>query len=203
MSIAKRAKKSTRKAKSTGSEAPAKATTASSATRERRPKPAAGGRANRPTPADPSRGQESVPAGHLVRTRGELARIFGVTVQGISRNLENGAPKKTAGGYDVAAWRSWRESRSGTQEASGTEWRQRAAKAQALLREHELEVKLGHYVSRADAEAGRLELLRWFAAVLERAGSDLAVRVAGKSPREVKSIVQGYFDDLRAQAAAK
>ena len=81
-----------------------------------------------------------------------------------------------------------------------------AAKREAARAEREqIELRRlkGDLIERAVHERELLARTRWFVGVMERAPSELAIRLMGRKPAEAKRIVQAYFDDLRRQAAER
>jgi hypothetical protein len=75
--------------------------------------------------------------------------------------------------------------------------------AKAGREELKLDLERGDAVPRVQVEADELAIIRWVVGVMERAGPELAVRIAGRRPAEVKTICKTYFDQVRLEAVGK
>jgi len=79
----------------------------------------------------------------------------------------------------------------------------RKAIAQANLIELQEARQRGETISKAEHLAGRMALLKWFAAIMATAGTELQSRLAGKRPAEQRKIVEAYFTDIRRQVSGR
>lgn len=139
----------------------------------------------------------------FAKTRLELAWVFGVTQRTVRKWSEDGAPAKTKRGYDLQKWVAWR-AEGYSDVANRQRWlkaQRRFKEARADLEELKLDRERARLVPAELAQEQRLQILRWAVGVFERAGSELSSRLAGRKPREVKKIVDDYFNDVRREAA--
>jgi hypothetical protein len=72
--------------------------------------------------------------------------------------------------------------------------------AKAGREELKLDLERGDAVPRVQVEADELRIIQWVVGVFERAGPELAVRIAGRRPAEVKVVTRAYFDAVRTEA---
>lgn len=141
----------------------------------------------------------------FVESRVALARLFHVDARTITRWIGDSAPPKGAKGYDVPAWRAWAADRRGTATAHGESAAQadrRYQVARAGLKELELAKAAGTMILVADAERMHLEWIKWFIGCMERAGPELAPKVAGRKFSEIKKVVTAYFNEIRNDRVA-
>lgn len=75
--------------------------------------------------------------------------------------------------------------------------------AKAGREELKLELEQGSAIARVEVESDRLSVIKWVVGVMERAGPELAVRIAGRRPSAVKTICKAYFDAIRLEAVGK
>lgn len=61
----------------------------------------------------------------------------------------------------------------------------------------------GQVVPIEERDTDEIALVRWFVGVMERAGPELAPRIAGRRTADVKTICKAYFDALRLEAVGK
>jgi len=136
------------------------------------------------------------------RTRAELAWLFNVSQRTLRKWTEDGAPAKAKRGYDLQKWIAWR-AKGHSDDANRQRWlkaQRRFKEARADLEEIKLDRERGRLIEAEEAAARRLEILRWVVGVFERAGSELASKLAGRKPAEIRRIVNDYFDQVRAEA---
>ena len=76
--------------------------------------------------------------------------------------------------------------------------RHKVAQAQREERKNDLEA--GKVIDAEKAAQERLGIIRWVVGIFDRAGSELASKLAGKRPAEVRRIVKAYFDGIRERA---
>ena len=107
-------------------------------------------------------------------------------------------PPKSAPGYDLRAIYQWLQERNG--QVSG-DARQRLDAAKAGLAELELAQKKSELIPRIGAEKEKLRLTRAFVSILEQLGADIAGRIAGKTPKECRKIVDQRVRELRTELA--
>lgn len=61
----------------------------------------------------------------------------------------------------------------------------------------------GQVVPIEERDTDEIALVRWFVGVMERAGPELAPRIAGRRTSDVKRITKAYFDQIRLEAVGK
>ncbi len=61
----------------------------------------------------------------------------------------------------------------------------------------------GRVVPIEERDTDEIALVRWFVGVMERAGPELAPRIAGRRTSDVKRICKAYFDAIRLEAVGK
>ncbi len=168
----------------------------------------AGKRRQKP-PAKKHRGRPST----YLRSKVELAEGFGVSSPTIDKWLTNGAPKKRAKGYKLAEWTAWvltRASGGTTQQESHdsapTELEQARAqreRTRAELDQLRLDNARGVFVPRTDYERDRCSWVRYFVAQLERLPSELVTKLAAKSSKSVKQVVEDHVRGVRTRMVAE
>lgn len=101
--------------------------------------------------------------GPFATTIAELAAVYGCSTKHVQEQLAGGAPAKGPKGYDLKAWGAWWRERARYQrlgvttsgepgEVETINWRQRADRADALLKEQKLADLMGLYCTREDVE---------------------------------------------------
>jgi len=152
----------------------------------------------------------------IVGTQREVAKSFRVSGETVRDWRKLGMPGRK-GRWDLDEIAAWRDARreAGSSMPAGLAHQYRQAKlareinaakreaARAEREQIELRRLKGDLIERAVHERELLARTRWFVGVMERAPSELAIRLMGRKPAEAKRIVQAYFDDLRRQAAER
>lgn len=132
-----------------------------------------------------------------VETRAALARLFGVSPKTVEGWKAAGGPDPVDGRWPVGAWVRWKmaDIASDTVDNATLELK----RAQAELAKVKLAKERGQLVdvhrSRTDLE----NLARVFVGVMERMPAELAGKLLGKSPGEVKRIVVEHCNAARRE----
>jgi len=129
----------------------------------------------------------------------DLAWVFGVSVQAVSKWLANGSPGRESGGYNLRAYHAWLKARAQPKDLKNDP-AHRLKLAQARREEKRLAQELGELISKQEAVTRELKIIRWTVGVMNRAGAELASLVTGKRLGEVKRVVAKYFDERRREA---
>lgn len=149
----------------------------------------------------------SIPKKHWERMSGRQAKVindqgrrYGLPLEGPVIDLEKLA--RALHDFLAANAAALQQAADGrTVDAEIAAARRRKESAGAAIEELRLGQLAGRLIERKTAEAERLELLRLFVSVMETAGSELAVSLAGLAPAEVRRAVEAYFDDVRRRLA--
>lgn len=132
-----------------------------------------------------------------VGTQAAMARLFGVTAATIQGWRASGAPDPAGGQWPVGAWIRWRvaELENDTVDNATLELK----RAQAELAKVKLAKERGLLVEARRAKTDLEQLATVFVGVLERMPSELAGKLLGKSPGEVKRIVIEHCNAARRE----
>lgn len=126
-------------------------------------------------------------SGRQARTLIEQAERYGIPFAGATVDL----PAVVLALHDFFA--------SNAAALSSTEADRRLKIARARIADVEADIKEGKVVMVGVAEKDRLAIVRYFLGVMERAGSELAGKLAGKRPADQRKAVRAYFDNVRAE----
>jgi len=142
-----------------------------------------------------------------VTSRARAAWLFGVDAATWTKWLHRGMPPRTPHGWDIRAVIAWRLGgcpNPGAEDGETTEEaKRRLAIAKANLAEQASRERGGELVEAAEARAREAELMRWAVSIFERAGSELASKLAGKSPSAARKVVDDYFRRVREKAVRR
>jgi hypothetical protein len=144
-----------------------------------------------------------------VKTKGQLAQVYGCSVKHIDDCIGRGAPDKGPKGFDLMAWGAWwadqgRFRRLGGQAPPGAgqddpeNWRRRKDRAEALLAENKLRSQMGIYARRDDVDRAAARDLTTLRLILETVPD----RVAALVPREQSDAVLDAVADTVATILA-
>ena len=144
-----------------------------------------------------------------VSTKAELAEVFGVNQQSVTRWSNAGAPKREPQGYRLRDWLAWwvddRGYRNQHDDVSAAEADRRWKLARAERQERKNAVESGQVIPKAEANTDRMSIVTWAVGIFERAGSELTPKLAGKLTGkrlgQVKAIVDDYFRQVRERVA--
>jgi len=152
-----------------------------------------------------NRAGRTAPEGEHVRCQGELAAALGIHERSIRKLLSQGAPARTSAGYPVDAWRAWRAARRAPHELAAAdriareEGERRLTVAKALREERRNLIESGQYVPGNQVSEAVCRVGRMFIGVLDRAGPELAVLLAGVGPGKVRVVVDGWVHNRRIE----
>lgn len=137
-------------------------------------------------------------------TQQELAWVFGVSVSTIRQWQHNGAPARGGDGFSLRAYYAWLKARREDGPPNPTVQLDRRIKtARAEREELNLARERKQLIDKDVATANQVRFARLVIGMFNRAGSELASRLAGKRPAAVKREVASYFDRLRREAAGE
>lgn len=132
----------------------------------------------------------------------DLARLFGVAPITVDDWKAAGAPDADPRrGWPVGAWVRWRIAR--LQDRPSGNPTARLKMAQAKLAERKLAEADRELLPVLEVEAERVSRMRWFVGAMTRAAGELAGRLAGQAPSEVRRIVGDYFQAVRQEAVKR
>ncbi len=146
--------------------------------------------------------------GRFASTQSQLASTLGIGSRMVRLNLAAGAPARGKHGYDVDDWLAWRAGRPGRRppldmtDPDLAESIRRKTAAEARLKEHELGVKRQQFLPREEHERAVREVARVFVTVLERAGPELAVLLAGVKRTAWRETIDGWTAQQRTELVA-
>jgi len=138
-----------------------------------------------------------------LQTQEGAAHFACVNVRSLQRYVADGTYKRSKRGWPVHALikRTKKEGiDSGSIGAAKGVADLRIKVARAERDERKNDTEKGLFISAAEAQEQRLAIIHWFVHVFDRAGSELASKIMGKHPADVRRIVKDYFDDIRKQA---
>lgn len=138
--------------------------------------------------------------GCYARTQAELAWVFGISIQAIRKDVENGAPARGDAGYNLRDWVAWRHKGGADDESARLALRKKRAEVRRL--ELEVERREGTLLHARDVEEQFGQFGRIVMAIFAAAGPALSRKLVGKSPTQVGRIVTAHFDAAGRKAAA-
>jgi len=153
-----------------------------------------------PRREEPARKARRLDRRVFVSSLNDLAIIFGKSARDIEQWSRNGAPTKTAEGYDLREWLAWYIAR--ITGSNGDDLDRRLKAVRVGRQELAFAKDQGRVIDATEAEARQMAIIDWMVAVFERLPAELSPRLPGKTS-ENRRILKAHCDRIRTEAASK